>query len=183
MKFEEGNQWRIQRGAEGTFAPPPPKIGQKKKKCSNSLFFNFLWLKMQNFLGSLRSPTLYNIIIDILLLFFQFLVVKMQNFLGSLRSPTLYNIIIDILLLKNLENNTFSYILPSFYTGEGNFDMKMQDLWALKSLNSMSFRGASPPSSAHQGSALDLTGDIGGPQTPRRISPPLTQKTWIRAWQ
>ena len=37
--------------------------------------------------------------------------------------------------LKNLENNTFSYILPSFYmtdavtTREGKFDMKMQDFF------------------------------------------------------
>ena len=30
-------------------------------------------------------------------------------------------------------------------TGEGNFDMKMQDFWTLKSLNCRSFRGASPP--------------------------------------
>ena len=52
----------------------------------------------------------------------------MQNFLGSLRSPALFNIILSIALLKNLENNTCSYILSSFYmvaTGEGNFDMKM----------------------------------------------------------
>ena len=109
----------------------------------------------------------------------------MQNFLGSLRSPALFNIVINrpITLLKNLENNTCSYILSSFYmaatvtTGEGNFDMKMHDFWALKLLNCMSFRGASPPPPGpHQGSALDLTGDLGGPQTPRRISPPLTQK-------
>ena len=54
----------------------------------------------------------------------------MQNFLGSLRSPALFNIILNIALLKNLENNTCSYILSSFYTvatGEGNFAMKMQD--------------------------------------------------------
>ena len=51
----------------------------------------------------------------------------MQNFL---RSPALFNIILNIALLKNLKNNTCSYILSSFYmvaTGEGNFDMKMQD--------------------------------------------------------
>ena len=104
----------------------------------------------------------------------------MQNFLGSLRSPALFNIIIlNIALLKNLENNTSSYILSSFYmvaTGKGNFDMKMQYFWTLKSLNCRSFRGASPPWSPHHGSALDLTGDLGGPQTPRQISPPLTQK-------
>ena len=52
----------------------------------------------------------------------------------------------------------------------------MQDLLALKSLNSRSFRGASPTLSPHKGSALYLTGELGGPQTPRRISPPLTQK-------
>ena len=75
----------------------------------------------------------------------------MQNFLGSLRSPALFNIIINITLLKNLENNTCSYILSSFYmaatvaTWEGNFDMKMHDFLALKSLNCRSFRGASPP--------------------------------------
>ena len=57
----------------------------------------------------------------------------MQNFLGSLHSPALFNIIINITLLKNLENNTCSYILSSFSmaatvaTGEGNFDKKMQD--------------------------------------------------------
>ena len=62
---------------------------------------------------------------------FPYLVVKNANF-SSLRSPALLNIIIDILLLKNLENNTCSYILPSFYTGEGNSDVKMQDFWALK---------------------------------------------------
>ena len=38
----------------------------------------------------------------------------MQNFLGSLRSPALFNIIIDINLLKNLENNTCSYIYIHF---------------------------------------------------------------------
>ena len=103
----------------------------------------------------------------------------MQNFLGSLRSPALFNIILNIALLKNLENNTCSYILSSFYmvaTGEGNFDMKMQDFWTLKSLNCRSFRGALSPWSPHQGSALDLTGDLAGPQTPRQISPPLTPK-------
>ena len=104
----------------------------------------------------------------------------MQNFLGSLRSPALFNIIIPY--LKSLENGTCSYILSSFYmaataaTLEGNFDMKMQDFWVLKSLNCRSFRGALPPWYHHQGSALDLTGDLGGPQTPRRISPPLTPK-------
>ena len=100
----------------------------------------------------------------------------MQNFLGSLRSPTLYNIIIDILLLKNLENNTFSYILPSFYTGEGNFDMKMQDLWALKSLNSRSFRAGSPPGVR--------PGPDWGPRRSPDPSPnfaPSNPKTWIRA--
>ena len=70
---------------------------------------------------------------------------KMQHFLGSRRSPALFNIILNIALLKNLENNTCSYILSSFYmvaTGEGNFDMKMQDFWTLKSLNC---RSAPPP--------------------------------------
>ena len=108
----------------------------------------------------------------------------MQNFLGSLRSPALFNIIINIALLKNLENITCSYILSSFYmvaTGEDNFDMKMQDFWTLKSLNCRSFRGGFVSLVPHQGSALDLTGDLGGPQnlgpqTPRQISPPLTQK-------
>ena len=68
----------------------------------------------------------------------------MQNFLGSLRSPALFNIILNIALLKNLENNTCSYILSSFYmvaTGEGNFYLKIQDFWTLKSLNCRSFRG------------------------------------------
>ena len=51
----------------------------------------------------------------------------MQNFLGSLRSPALFYIIINITLHKDLENNTCSYNLSSFYmaatvaTGEGNF--------------------------------------------------------------
>ena len=55
----------------------------------------------------------------------------MQNFLGSLRSPALFYIIINITLLKNLENNTCSYLLSSFNmaatvaTGECNVDMKM----------------------------------------------------------
>ena len=112
-------QWRIQRGAEGTFRPPPPPLKSTKKRKSVliSPFPHISWLKM-------------------------------QNFLGSLRSPALINIILNIALLKNLENNTCSYILSSFYmvaTGEGNFDMKMQDFWTLKSLNCRSFRGASPP--------------------------------------
>ena len=73
----------------------------------------------------------------------------MQIFLGALRSPL--NIIINITLLKNLENNTCSYILSSFYmaatvaTRESNFDMKMEDFLALKSLNCKSFRGLRPP--------------------------------------
>ena len=75
------------------------------------------------------------------------------------------------------------YILLSFYTtttvvtGEGKFDIKMQGFKALKSLKCRSFRGegANPPG-PHQDSALDLTGDLGGPQTPRRTSPPLTPK-------
>ena len=36
--------------------------------------------------------------------------------------------------------------------------------------------GALPPQSPHQGSALDRNGDLGGPQTPRRIWLPLTPK-------
>ena len=59
---------------------------------------------------------------------------------------------------------------------EGNFRMKMQDFGALKSLNCRSFLGALPPWSPQQGSTLDLTGDLGGPQTSHGISPPLTQK-------
>ena len=61
----------------------------------------------------------------------------MQNFLGSLHSPAVFNIIINITLLENVENNTSSYILSSLYmaatvaTGEGNFDMEMQDFGAL----------------------------------------------------
>ena len=147
-------QWRIQRGAEGTFAPSP-KIRKKRKGVLISPFPHIWWLKM-------------------------------QNFLGSLRSPALFYIILNIALHKNLENNTCSYILSSFYmvaTGEGYFDMKMQDFWTLKSLNCRSFRAKPPmPPPPHQGSALDLTGDLGGPQTPRQISPPSNPKTWIRAW-
>ena len=61
-------QWRIQMGAEGTFAPL--KVGQKKKRKSVliSLVFHIWCLKMQNFLGSLSSPALFNIIINITLL-------------------------------------------------------------------------------------------------------------------
>ena len=142
-------------GGANVRPPPPPKIDPPKKRKSVLvlLFFHIWWLKMQDF------PC-------------------------SLRSPTLFNIIINIALLKDLENNICSYNLSSFYmagtvaTGKGNFDMKIQDFRALKSLNCRSFPGgggASPPLIPHQGSALDLTGDLGGPQTPRRISPPLTQ--------
>ena len=101
-------------GAEGTFAP---SLKSAKKSVLISPFPHIWWLKM-------------------------------QNFLGSLRSPALFNIILNIALLKNLENNTCSYTLSSFYmvaTGEGNFDMKMQDFWTLNSLNCRSFRLASPP--------------------------------------
>ena len=107
-------------GAEGTFAPPPLKSAKKKRKSVLISPFPHIWW------------------------------LKMQNFLGSLRSPALFNIILNIALLKNLENNTCSYILSSFYmvaTGEGNFDMKMQDFWTLQSLNYRSFPGASPPCS------------------------------------
>ena len=95
---------------------PPPKIGKKRQSVLISPFPHIWWLKM-------------------------------QNFLGSLRSPALFNIILNIALLKNLKN-TCSYILSSFYmlaTGEGNFDMKMQDFWTLKSLNCRSFRGGGRP--------------------------------------
>ena len=71
-------------GAEGTFAPPPPKSAKKRKSVLFSPFPN-IWL------------------------------LKMQKFLCSLRSPVLFNIILNIALLKNLENNTCSYILSSFY--------------------------------------------------------------------
>ena len=90
-------------GRKGRSPPPPPKIGQKKESVLISPFPHIWWLKM-------------------------------QNFLGSLRSPALFNIILNIALLKNLENNTCSYILSSFYMvaiEEGNFDMKMQDFWTL----------------------------------------------------
>ena len=104
-------------GRKGRSPPPPLKSAKKRKSVLISTFPNIWWLKM-------------------------------QNFLGSLRSPALFNIILNIAILKNLENNTCSYVLSSFYmvaTGEGNFDMKMQDFWTLKSLNCRSFRGASPP--------------------------------------
>ena len=108
----------------------------------------------------------------------------MQNFLGSLRSPALFNIILNIALLKNLENNTCSYILSSFYmvaTGEGNFDMKMQDFWTLKSLNCRSFRGASPP---RPPPGLRPGADWGPRRSPDpspNFPPPSNPKTWIRA--
>ena len=56
-------------------------------------------------------------------------------------------------------------------TGEGNFDMKMQDFGGPKIAK---LQELSPSLVPHKGSALDLTGDLGGPQTPRGISPPLT---------
>ena len=151
-------QWRIQRGggAEGTFAPPPLKSAkEKKKKCFNP---HIWWLKM-------------------------------QNFLGPLRSLALFNIILNIAFLKNLENNTCSYmyILSSFYmvaTGEGTFDMKMQDFWTLKSLNCRSFRGASPPPPPWSPTGL-RPGPDWGPRRSPGPSPnfaPSNPKTWIRAW-
>ena len=88
------------RGGRRGRSPPPLKSAKKKKKCSNFAIFPFLVVKNAKF-----------------------------SWLASLAN-VIYNIIIDILVLKNSVNNTFSYILPSFYTGEGNFDMKMQDLWA-----------------------------------------------------
>ena len=47
-------------GLEGTFAPPPLKSAKKRKRVLISLFFHSWWLKMQKFLGSLRSPVLFN---------------------------------------------------------------------------------------------------------------------------
>ena len=92
-------QWRIQRGAEGTFAPPPPpKIG-KKKSVLISPFPHIWWLKIQNFLGSLRSPSLFNIILNIALL------KNLENNICSYILSSFYMVAI----------------------GEGNFDMKMQD--------------------------------------------------------
>ena len=153
--------WPAADSEEGGETLPPLKSTKKKRNSFLiSLFFHIWWLEM-------------------------------QNFLCSLRSPALFNIIINIILLKNFENNTCSYILSSFYmvtTGEVNFDMKMHNFCALKSLNCRNFRGGGFASwSPHQGYALDLTGDLGGPQTPRRISPPLTKKPgsapvdWSRA--
>ena len=76
----------------------------------------------------------------------------MQIFLGPLRSQALFNNIIKAFLTYQFRKlYLYIYILPSFYTaatvatGEGKFDMKMQDFEALKSLNCKSFRGASPP--------------------------------------
>ena len=103
----------------------------------------------------------------------------MQNFHGSLRSPALFNLIINITLLKNLENNTCSYILSSFNmaataaAGEGNFDMKMQDFGVAKL---QELPGVPPPRSA-----LDLTGDLGGPKNPSPNFAPSNPKTLIRA--
>ena len=107
------------RGGRKGRSPPPPLKSKKKieKSVLISPFSHIWWLKM-------------------------------QNVLGPLRSPVLFNIILNIALLKNLENNTCSYILSSFYmvaTGEGNFDMKMQDFWTLKSLNCRSLRRLRPP--------------------------------------
>ena len=79
----------------------------------------------------------------------------MQNFLGSLRSPALFNIILNITLLENLENNTCSYFLSSFYmvaTREGNLHENARFLDPkIAKLQELS-------------------------QTPRQISPPLTPK-------
>ena len=108
-------------GVEGTFAPPPPKIGKKKKRCSNFAIFPYLVVTNAKFswLASLASVIQH---------YYQYYT-----------------------LIKNLENITCSYILPLFYMSatvasrEGNFDMKIQDFWALKSLNCRSFRGHCPP--------------------------------------
>ena len=116
----------------------------------------------------------------------------MQLFLGSIRSPALFNIIINITLLKNLENYTCSYILSSFYMAatvaneEGTFDMKMQDIWALKSLNCRGFRAASPPCPPPPPPPPGLRpGPDLGPRRSPDPSPnfaPSKPKTWIRAW-
>ena len=62
-------------GGGGRDVRPPPhqkRNRQKKKKKCHSLisrpFPHIWWLKMQNFLGSLRSPALFNIILNIALL-------------------------------------------------------------------------------------------------------------------
>ena len=77
----------------------------------------------------------------------------MQILLGPLRSQALFNNIIKAYpTLQFRKLYLYIYTLPSFYTastvatGEGKFDMKMQDFEAQKSLNCKSFRGgASPP--------------------------------------
>ena len=61
-------------------------------------------------------------------------------------------------------------------TGEFNFDIKMQDLFFLQDFIFFAILqelpgGGGSPLVPHQGSALDLTGDLGGSQTPRRIPP------------
>ena len=147
-------QWQIHSGAEGTFAPPPLKSA-KKKRCSAFTIFPYLVVKMQNFLGTIRSPVLFNNIID------AYLTLKLRK---------LY---------------VYIFILPSFYTtateatGEGKFDVKMQDFRHYNRLIAWALGGgrgfAPPPLLPNQGSALDLTGDLGGPQTSRQISPPLTR--------
>ena len=119
------------------------------KKMLLSLFLHIWWIKMQK----------------------KFCLASLASFIYI----TLLSIFIT--LFKNLENNTGSYILSSFYmaatvgTGEGNFDMKMQDFGALKIAELQELPEGFAPLFPHQGSALDLTGDLGGPQTPRRISP------------
>ena len=147
-------------GGGANVRPPPPKIDPPKKRKSVLvlLFFHIWWLKMQDF------PC-------------------------SLRSPTLFNIIINIALLKDLENNICSYNLSSFYmagtvaTGKGNFDMKIQDFRALKSLNCRSFPGGGglrppdPPPGLRPGPDW-------GPRRSPNPSPnfaPSNSNTWIRA--
>ena len=46
-------------GAE-EILPPPPKICKRRKSVLISLILHICWSKMQNFLGSLRSPALLN---------------------------------------------------------------------------------------------------------------------------
>ena len=147
------------RGGRRGRSPPPPKIVPKKRKSSYFVIFPYL-------------------------------VVKMQNFLGSLRSPALFNIIINITLLKNLQNNTCSYILSSFYlaatiaTGEGKFDIKIQVFWTLKSLHCMSFRGGGglrplfPPPELRPGPDW---GPRRSPDPSPNFAAPSNSKTWIRA--
>ena len=101
----------------------------------------------------------------------------MQNFLGTIRSPVLFNTIIDAYLTYKFRKlYVYIFILPSFYTtateatGEGKFDMKMQDFRHYNRLIAWAFffGGGGPPPPASP------TGLRPGPDWGPRRSPDLS---------